>query len=230
MASLLVSEYTCIRSTTPRPEISYRVHRVKSLNDAIQAIKQDTQKVLEYTGKERALIFCKTVGDGEKMASAVNSYCYHASLPEDRKLKIFNAFLEGNIHIGVATSSWSVGLDLPSIRDVYHLGFPRNFLEFYQVAGRAARDGLISICNVYYTDDDNVIEIIENEDDPYGAILVQRWCKDSTQCRREVPSLFLDGIAYKCSDFPNAALCDVCECHNQVESHKENKETNGSYE
>lgn len=49
--------------------------------------------------------------------------------------------LRGEARIIVATSALSMGLDLPDVELVVHLQMPLSMADYYQMAGRAGRNG-----------------------------------------------------------------------------------------
>jgi superfamily II DNA helicase RecQ len=53
-------------------------------------------------------------------------------------------FQEDQTRIIAATSALGIGIDIPDIRCVIHVGRPRTLLDYGQESGRAGRDGLAS--------------------------------------------------------------------------------------
>ncbi len=77
---------------------------------------------------------------------------YHAGL-EDRAAAQ-DAFMQGDVRVVVATVAFGMGIDKPDIRFIVHYHPPRSLEAYYQEAGRAGRDELLSRCVLFYAPSD----------------------------------------------------------------------------
>ena len=155
-----------------------------------------------------ALLFCWSHDECDRMAERLGWKGYHASIPLDERSKSMKMWIDGESPGLACTSMLNCCLDYPSVRTVFHLGQPRDAIDYYQAMGRAARNGEPGKSIVYY--DPARLKKVTGED-PYGAGVIYEMLKDNSICRRLRPGIFLDGFAVPCTMLPRAQLCDVCE-------------------
>jgi len=65
-------------------------------------------------------------------------------------------FRTGKTKIIIATKAFGMGIDIPNIRSVLHIGVPSSLMSWYQEAGRAGRDQENSLCTTIFTEEENV--------------------------------------------------------------------------
>ena len=85
---------------------------------------------------------------------------YHSRIrPERRKKQLLFDFLQGKRKIMIATSAFSMGIDVPDIELVVHFNAPISMTDYIQQIGRAGRDGRKAHCVLFYDqngDDDAI--------------------------------------------------------------------------
>ncbi|MCH2179762.1 MAG: RecQ family ATP-dependent DNA helicase [Mariniblastus sp.] len=83
---------------------------------------------------------------------------YHAGLTPERRRRVQETFMSGEIPLIVATNAFGMGIDKPDLRFVVHYNLPGSIEAYYQEAGRAGRDGKPSTCLLMHTYQDRFIQ------------------------------------------------------------------------
>jgi ATP-dependent DNA helicase RecQ len=90
------------------------------------------------------------------VASGHDAEPYHAGLDDARRAAVQDRFMASDAGIVVATIAFGMGIDKADIRYVYHLNLPKTLENYAQEVGRAGRDGLPSVCELFAAPDDAV--------------------------------------------------------------------------
>ncbi|KDQ05988.1 hypothetical protein BOTBODRAFT_122019, partial [Botryobasidium botryosum FD-172 SS1] len=137
------SVVTYIRAPTSRANVAYRVRPVPRLNSNMVALVQGELAKNLKGPADRALVFCLTTSLVDTLSAALGALAYHARMDEDTRRINFAAFKAGGegCSVMVASSAFSTGVHVPSIRQTIHIGLPRSTIDFLQESGRAGRDG-----------------------------------------------------------------------------------------
>lgn len=95
----------------------------------------------------RHLVYISTRNGTEKVVECLedlglNSAAYHAGLDDGRREQVQRAFTSGEMPIVAATSAFGMGIDVPDVRTVLHLGCCGSVEDYVQQMGRAGRDQL----------------------------------------------------------------------------------------
>ena len=165
------------------------------------------------------VIYGPTTKTVEKLAQLVECEAYHSrTIDRNGVLARFQADTTGVV---VATSALGMGVDIPNIRSIIHIGLPRSLLDYAQESGRAGRDGhrseaiTIQPAGLLRPKWDPIHE------DPVKAQAEQgrldRYISPNC-CRRVILDEYLDGHQRQyCGEFDDTEQrCDRCDEHWQA--------------
>ncbi len=112
---------------------------------------------------ESTIIYCPTKNDVEKVVTFLRNALgttavasYHGGMTTEARNTAHLGFLSSQFTVIVATIAFGMGIDKPDIRRIVHYGTPKTMEEYYQHIGRGGRDGLESVCHMFYSSSDFV--------------------------------------------------------------------------
>lgn len=203
--------YRVVRRSTDRPEICQKMIPIRANHgDFERAVAENIKSTISFSNKrERALLFCNSRNECDQMAGLLEWKPYHSSVLIEERSE-WKKLWEGGSVLGlVCTSMLNCCLDYSDVRYVFHLGSPRDVVDYYQAIGRAARSGGVGEAIVYF----NPVLLEKStgpDDDLFGKQTIYDMLHDTSLCRRLRPGFFLDNIGVPCAMLPRAQLCDIC--------------------
>ncbi len=127
---------------------------------------QEFPKVLELVLRDRGqfLIFIENKRKIESLMTKLDLFSrhlerYHADLPDTERHLILRKFINKELKGLLCTSAISLGVNIPSVRNIVLYGFPRSFALLFQELGRGTRE-YNSMGNLYLLLDDS--KLIDN--------------------------------------------------------------------
>ncbi|XP_061344896.1 uncharacterized protein LOC133290798 [Gastrolobium bilobum] len=105
------------------------------------------------------IIYCTTIKDVEQISKSlkeagIEAGMYHGQMNGKAREESHRLFVRDELQIMVATIAFGMGIDKPNVRQVIHYGCPKSLESYYQESGRCGRDGIASVCWLYYTRSD----------------------------------------------------------------------------
>jgi hypothetical protein len=218
------------RSRTRRINVAYRVWRPTidaqhgGHDQWIQmpSVVSFIQDRIRRSQGGRVIIYGHTVGHVRLISELIGCEAYFKGQVD--RSGVLERFRQTPSAVVAATSALGMGVDIPDIRSIIHVGRPRTLLEYAQESGRAGRDGDISeAVMIIPAGIDSVPGYATDASEEDQARVDEYVAMVSPGCRRRVLDWYLDGVidgservacGDRNEDLPMAeVLCDGCQPH-----------------
>ena len=197
---LLKKDVTCSKKTLEE-RLEFRIKKLCKLID-------------KYHKDGSVLIFAQTTTYVDALYNILaekypnNVTRYHSRVkPERRKKQLLFDFLQGKRKIMIATSAFSMGIDVADIELVVHFNAPISMTDYIQQIGRAGRDGRKAHCVLFY--DRN------GDDDAISNSFIKKAKKQSPKATKMIKSKLNQVHNFIYSD--NCMVNDILEYQGQHE-------------
>ena len=198
---LLKKDVTCQKNTLEE-RLEFRIKKLCKLID-------------KYHKDGSVLIFAQTTAYVDALYNILKEKYpvevtrYHAQIkPERRKKQLLFDFLQGKRKIMIATSAFSMGIDVPDIELVVHFNAPINMTDYIQQIGRAGRDGRKAHCVLFY--DQN------GDDEAISNSFIKKAKKQSSEAAKVIKAKLRQVHDFIHSD--SCMVCDILEYQGQHET------------
>lgn len=130
---------------------------------------------------------------------------YHAPQTQHMKDEIMKQLssCKSTVRVILATVAIGMGVNVPNIRKIIHVGVPGTARQYFQELGRCGRDGMPGSAKLYYNNRD----IASNK--PGMTDEMRSYCKSVDKCLRVLLLSFLDAPEAR-SVIPGHLCCSAC--------------------
>ena len=136
---------------------------------------------------------------------------FHAPQTKAMKEQILKELASptSKVRVIFANVAMGMGVDIPSIRNVIHVGPPRTVCEYFQEPGRAGRDGKLATATLFY----NKMDIAKNKTGMSKDI--RTYCQLESSCLRRFLLKCLDATSNDLNTISHLCCCyckSCCSC------------------
>ena len=226
VAAISATRSIVFRSRTSRPNIQYRVIKVRSTHEE-QEEEEDSkiceivQEWSEQNQEGKAIVYTGSVDRVKKVGEMLGCGTYYRGIDTAKgKKERFKTWVQGE-RVIVATNALGMGIDVANVRLVVHGWMPRRMRDYVQESGRAGRDGQASqaivVCGRMHKDGKADKQRGRGQQDGRNKAKGREGNTvdyvEKDQCRRITLDRCMDGRTDRegCED--GEEKCDVCSRH-----------------
>ncbi len=127
--------------------------------------KVDTlEKILNGENYERAIVFCNTKGNTERVTKllqmrGVDAQCIHGDIPQEKREKVMARFRQGELRVFVATDVAARGIDVDDVDVVFNYDVPDENEYYVHRIGRTGRAKRHGVAYTFVTDYTSMVRL-----------------------------------------------------------------------
>ena len=142
-----------------KPDIQqYRLE--VGMNEKVDAL----HKILEQEQIDRAMVFCNTKGNTERVTKllqmrGVDAQCIHGDIPQDKREKVMARFRKGELRVFVATDVAARGIDVDDVDAVFNYDVPDENEYYVHRIGRTGRAKRRGVAYTFVSDYPSLVRL-----------------------------------------------------------------------
>ncbi len=122
------------------------------------------ERILTRENYDRAMIFCNTKGNAERVAKllqlrGVDAQCIHGDIPQEKREKIMAKFRRGDLRVFVATDVAARGIDVDDVDAVFNYDVPEENEFYVHRIGRTGRAKRHGVAYTFVTDYQSLVRL-----------------------------------------------------------------------
>jgi len=124
-------EVQTFRDSTTRKNIGYSVvdYVREEEDEEVKRIVEEKKAAYPLPGK--VIVYCKTVKQTQRLATVLGCSAFYREVGSDReKSRILQELIEGKERVFTATNALGLGIDVPTIRVVIHVGIREKMRDY----------------------------------------------------------------------------------------------------
>ncbi|GAA5911449.1 hypothetical protein JCM6882_005005 [Rhodosporidiobolus microsporus] len=216
MTNLSMSSPVMLTQSFNRSNLTYKVKKktknvLSDIADMIMSKHRGECGIIYCASKKQ----CEDTAERLRREFKIKAMHYHAGMNKDDRLRVQEDWQANRQHVICATIAFGMGIDKPDVRYVVHYSLSQSLEAYYQETGRAGRDGMKSVCVLFYAYSDTklLMRLIDEGDgtpeqkDHNRASLrrVVQYCMNESDCRRS------QVLQYFGEQFPREKCHKTCD-------------------